>query len=144
MIVAITDQNVFPPIQVHVDKGHSPAPFRSIQTGQAGQFSKTAIAARHKKGIPLGLRPVERHRHFRRSQTGFLIGSLRHAQGVALAQHLHHQKIIHAISIDISDICSHGGPAGLSHGTIGKLPKNALSLIDPALICPIAKVIAYQ
>src|SRR5207248_2199871 len=56
--MAVADEDVFPAVEIDVEKEGRPGPLRGRETGQLRDFSVSAIAAIEKKGVHAELRPV--------------------------------------------------------------------------------------
>src|SRR5207253_1611528 len=49
--LAVADQEILPPVQVHIEKDRSPGPFRGFQAGIVSRLGEGAIAAVDLKSI---------------------------------------------------------------------------------------------
>ena len=129
---AVTDQDVFPTVKVHIEKDRAPGPFRPGHTAIVGYFGIGAVAAIQEQRVAadlnLGLKIS--------GQAGLRVHAafLRERQPMLSAQHINDQKIVVAVPINVSEIDPHRKIAGRTPGQGAERAKMAVAIVDPAAI----------
>ena len=130
--VAGTDENVFPPVEIDVEKHGRPRPPRPAHAGVARDFGEGAVAAVQLQRVALHLGPVVPNAGLLRN--GRVRRDLRLQPARVLAQHVDFEQVGIAVPIQVAYRDRHPGVAGRAQCVPGNQAKAPVAVVDPALI----------
>ena len=123
------DQEVLPPIEVHVQEQRAPRPSAGLDPREFGELREAAIAAIEEQGVALQLKLG-----FRVTGTLGLRGVRGHLglePAAVVAEHVRHEQVGQAVGVDVPHVGAHGGVAHLPLDPPIGQPKVAGAVIEP-------------
>ena len=133
LVDAVGYENIPLAVVVHVKKQCSPAPVGSFHVGQSSHLAKgpvSIVEVEHVAGklvmvavglVELKLIPVLEGGHLLQSGRG-------------LREHVCYKDIQESVSIEVGDVCSHGGRADRAHGRFERLGEGAVLVVDVEVV----------
>ena len=113
-LVPVGNQQIFPTVQIHIEKDRRPRPFAGRHTRQASHFGIRAVAPAQEQRVLRELLTLIAPTRF--MATGRKIIDLLTARLVIPTQHVQHQKIAPAIPVYIRGIGAHGKRGRMAQG----------------------------
>ena len=126
------DENVLPPVEVHVEKRGGPRPTRATHTGKARDLGERAVPPVQLQCVALHLWPVVPDARPRRDRG---VGrDLRLEATRIQAQHVDLEQVGIPVAVYVADGDRHAGVARRPQRIPGREAKPAVSVVQPQLI----------
>ena len=143
MVGAGGNEEVFPAVEVHVQKSDAPGPVRGRDAGELGNLSERAVTTGELEGIACDLGPEVRVPDGPGDGAPQRVRSLPGAELPSRTQHVCHVDVIEAVPVDVSDVHAHGRKADITKCATRRRSKAFAFLVEPDTVRPIDKIIAH-